>query len=96
MFAVNLYLVDRAYGGREEGGWYYDCGQPELHPLNRVFVFYPDAQDYYYQVCKPAETDLNEGRASISSVLSEGEYRFIIGYDGEQPAPFPAQRPHYE
>lgn len=24
---VNAYLVDRAYGGPEEGGWYYDIGE---------------------------------------------------------------------
>jgi hypothetical protein len=96
MYAVNLYLVDRAFGGHEEGGWWFDCGQPELHPFNRVFESYDDARKYWELVCKPAEADINEGRASISSVLSEGEYRFIIGHDGELPAPFPAQRPHYE
>lgn len=25
---VNVYRLDRAYGGPEEGGWYYDCGDP--------------------------------------------------------------------
>jgi hypothetical protein len=25
---VNAYLVDQAYGGAEEGGWYYDVRQP--------------------------------------------------------------------
>ena len=24
---VNIYKVDRAYGGPEEGGWYYDVGE---------------------------------------------------------------------
>jgi len=24
---VNVYIVDRAYGGPEEGGWYYDTGE---------------------------------------------------------------------
>ena len=27
-FMVSVYLVDRAYGGPEEGGWYYDTGEP--------------------------------------------------------------------
>lgn len=22
-----IYEIDRAYGGPEEGGWWYDCGQ---------------------------------------------------------------------
>ena len=25
---VNMYLDDRAFGGSEEGGWYYNCGTP--------------------------------------------------------------------
>jgi hypothetical protein len=24
---VNVYLIDRAYGGPEEGGWHYECGE---------------------------------------------------------------------
>jgi hypothetical protein len=28
MMYVNVYLVGRMYGGREEGGWYYDVGTP--------------------------------------------------------------------
>lgn len=26
-FYIAVYRVDRAYGGPEEGGWYYDCGE---------------------------------------------------------------------
>lgn len=96
MFAVNLYLVDRAYGGSEEGGWYFDCGEPVLHPLNRVFEFYPDAEQYLHESCLPVLEELNEGRSSINSVLSTGQYRFYIGSEFEMPAPFPATRPHYE
>lgn len=28
MIYINAYAVVRAYGGREEGGWYYDVGEP--------------------------------------------------------------------
>jgi len=27
---ANAYLTDRLYGGPEEGGWYYDCGEPVM------------------------------------------------------------------
>jgi len=27
-FYVNVYATDRHYGGPEEGGWWYDCGEP--------------------------------------------------------------------
>ena len=95
MFAVNLYLIDRAFGGREEGGWWYDCGQPVLHPLNRVFETYEEAQKYRWE-CVAVEAQLNEGLPSIDSVLSQGQYRFYVEDEGELPAPFPAVKPHYE
>jgi len=32
MLYVNAYRVSRAYGGPEEGGWWYDVGEPHrLH-----------------------------------------------------------------
>jgi hypothetical protein len=95
MYAVNLYFVDRAFGGREEGGWYYDYGQPELHPLNRVFEHREDAEDYVISL-QDYEEELNQGRPSIDSVLSQGQYRFIIGAKDALPAPFPTERPRYE
>src|SRR5947207_1725457 len=29
-FSVAVYRCDRAYGGPEEGGWWYDFGEPQL------------------------------------------------------------------
>ena len=93
MYAVNLYFVDRAFGGREEGGWYYDYGQPELHPLNRVFEHREDAEDYVISL-QDYEEELNENLPSIDSVLSQGQYQFRI--DEGFPKPFPSTKPHYE
>jgi hypothetical protein len=28
MLYLNAYRVSRAFGGREEGGWYFDAGEP--------------------------------------------------------------------
>ena len=95
MYSVNLYLVDRAFGGREEGGWWYDCGHPVLHPLNRVFETYEEARRYQYE-CLVIQDQLNEGLPSIDSVLSQGQYRVYVGEENELPAPFPAVKPHYE
>jgi hypothetical protein len=95
MYSVNLYLVDRAFGGREEGGWWYDCGHPVLHPLNRVFETYEEARRYQYE-CLVIQDQLNEGLPSIDSVLSQGQYIVYVGEENELPAPFPAVKPHYE
>ena len=28
-YSASIHLVDRAYGGPEEGGWYFDYGEPD-------------------------------------------------------------------
>lgn len=38
---VNVYKVSRAYGGPEEGGWFYDCG--EFQFAVHSFATYDDA-----------------------------------------------------
>lgn len=39
-YFVTVYLVDRAYGGPEEGGWYFNCGERQKN--RRGFVFQND------------------------------------------------------
>ena len=95
MYAVTFYKIDKAFGGNEEGGWYYTYGEPILHPLNRVFENWGDAHRYQHE-CLVIQDQLNEGLPSIDSVLSQGQYRVYIGEENELPAPFPAVKPHYE
>lgn len=86
---VTLYLVDRAYGGPEEGGWWYNTG--------RVVAAWPVAtREAAEGVCELAEAAgyTNEGRRDIGSVLSEGAYRYH--FDWEPGRDFPDHRPHYE
>lgn len=35
-WTVAIYLVDRAYGGPEEGGWWYTCGERVDHALDGI------------------------------------------------------------
>jgi len=97
-YFVHLFLLDRAFGGHEEGGWYFDCGEPVDCTYNRGFATRQDARDYLAHLYDTADvnaflSDYNEGRHSIDSVLSEGIYDFKIV---EEVAPFPEFRPHYE
>lgn len=100
-YSVAVYLEDRAYGGPEEGGWWYDCGQrvddlPGFLPA----IFAPDRETDALLHRKAVEDKLNatlnkERRSDTGSVLSEGRYVAVLceGY----PAPhYPATRPHYE
>jgi len=95
-YTVAVYLVDRAYGGPEEGGWYYDCGVPSEEHANftRGFKRENDAYKYACKLNRMHGAKWNEGRRSISSVLSEGQY-FAEIHEG-QPAHYPASKPHYE
>jgi len=94
MYAVNLYFVDRAFGGREEGGWYYDYGYPcevRIAPQRR-FKTRAKAQGYLNEIA-PVIDRMNRHRPSISSVLSKGRYRAYI-FSGK-PCGYPEHRPTY-
>lgn len=96
-YSVAIALQDRAYGGPEEGGWYYTCGEvcPEHADKLRGFASEADAIAYARELNDSSFlAELNEGRRPISSVLSEGRYVAHV-FDG-LPANYPATRPHYE
>jgi hypothetical protein len=95
-YVVAVYLEDRAYGGPEEGGWWYDVGS--LTRVVRVFKRECIAAAY----CRKLNARLqsrafgpNLGRREISSVLSDGEYCARVFAD-TAPAGFPERRPRYE
>lgn len=104
-YSVAIYLEDRAYGGPEEGGWYYDCGvridsMRELEELGpwrtpRIFLTEESATIYCRKVNDRIETTINKGRREISSVLSEGRYCAAV-HEGYPPTHYPTERPHYE
>lgn len=96
MYTVAIFLCDRAYGGPEEGGWYYDCGEPSNEHANqtRGFQRERDAARYATKLDETVVRALNVGRRSISSVLSEGRYAAVV-CDGN-PKPYPLERPRYE
>jgi hypothetical protein len=95
MFSVSIHLVDRAFGGPEEGGWWFDYGEPdgEFWSYTRLFATEEEAVEYG-ETLNPVIRRLNRGRPEISSVLSKGEYRWVI-QDG-YPHVWPHSKPHYE
>jgi hypothetical protein len=98
MHMVSVYLIDRAYGGPEEGGWYYTYGEPQTDFVRyqREFPYHAEASAYREQLQVWLDREHNSQRRSdIGSVLSEGCYRARID-SGHVPRPFPTQRPHYE
>ena len=97
-YVVCVVLQDRAYGGPEEGGWYYDTTQPCLgghYPIPVVVKTRDEAEAAADQLYDEWCLERNEGRPSTSSVLSEGRYGTFI-YEGDWPECLPKERPHYE
>ena len=96
-YCVSIYMTDRQYGGGEEGGWWYNVGEPvkELAMHTRIFNNLIEAQDYAESLRAYLIPDLNVGRRDISSVLCDGVYEAIIDYD-EYPSAYPKETPHYE
>jgi hypothetical protein len=84
---LNVYLEDRAYGGPEEGGWWFSYGileRCEPVPTEKAEERKAELEKEYS----------NEGRRDINSVLSEGRYSVQI--DDRPGADWPEERPHYE
>ena len=92
-YIVAVYMQDRAFGGREEGGWWYDTG--ELVRNMRMFGSENAAFDYCRRLNEKLHFTLNKGRREISSVLSEGQYAAEV-WEDSAPKFYPEFRPHYE
>ena len=92
MYFLNEYEIDRAYGGPEEGGWYYDT---------RHFVKCHGIYHFIFQarVKLAAKSDyLADRRVDLhepDSVLSEGMWpvMYIERAPGRN---YPQTIPHYE
>jgi len=98
-YTVAIYMEDRAFGGSEEGGWYYDtaelCMEPEAAQFLRGFNNHEEAADYASELNAEVMPVWNHDRPSTSSVLSEG--RYVAMYCEGMPKPhYPEETPRYE
>lgn len=101
---ICVVLWDRAYGGPEEGGWWYDTVDPNdheaqwlTHEAGGPWLIRNDEQasERLHWLDKLlAEKAVNEGRHSPNSVLSQGHYKAHC-FDG-WPVALPQVKPHYE
>lgn len=103
-WTVTVVMADRSWGGREEGGWWFDTFDPFdgyardraiEHKIDRLFWNMTEAIAYSVEVeekCK--EWNAEERRRRKDSVISNGVYEAYV-YDG-YPVRIPAERPMYE
>jgi hypothetical protein len=95
---ANLYLHDRAYGGCEEGGWWYDTYAPadndwNTEPPPHGHLGSPESAKKAVEALKAWCNEENRDRRSPSSVLSEGH--FVVILEAWPAEHSPSQRPHY-
>lgn len=94
MFQVAIYHVDQAYGGPEEGGWWYTHG--DLVKVIKNHKTREEASKHCRNLNAKLEREQDaDGVPRISSVLSEGRNEAKV-FEGFAPNSFPEQTPHYE
>ena len=93
---VNIYLIDKAYGGPEEGGWYYTYGIAlRSHPVSMETKNSKKLLELKIKQQQNLVDEANSKRNSdISSVASEGMY--VVSVEDNPPCDFPEKKPHYE
>ena len=103
MHSVAVYLVQRLYGGPEEGGWYYEAGNlctaPELTAFGTTFPVGNEdravRQAAEVQTHLDRDWNVDDHARPLGSVLSAGRYEAQV-HDGWPPLAFPMERPRYE
>jgi hypothetical protein len=84
-YLLSFYEIDRAYGGPEEGGWYFDTGE-----LVRTFRIARNEADAYKLASRA-----NRKRSTSSVLYSGGRYCVEV-HQHRAPSCYPEQRPYYE
>lgn len=103
LYWVGVYLEDRAFGGREEGGWWYDCGTLQTAPWLYSELGFTPSSHTTLAAARAARDRFADGlaklnserRSDIGSVLSEGRFAALI-FEDKLPEFYPEKRPHYE
>jgi hypothetical protein len=86
-WAVAVYTSDRSYGGPEEGGWWYSCGELVEHARIRFFDNYKDAVDYSQELWAWC----------IEMNRDSGDVKLVVrGFTEQMPdTHYPKRRPFY-
>lgn len=92
-YVVGLYMIDKAYGGSEDGGWWYEIGEL-IRPV-KMFRSEKKAIEFMLKLQEYVDRFMNKGRHGTGSVLCEGWYDIQI-YENHLPKCYPVTRPYYE
>ena len=92
-YVVAFYAVDRAYGGPEEGGWWFDTG--ELVRLHRVCLTEAAAARLAVRANRLLDL-VQRGHCRLDSVLYVGGHYRACLFEHMAPPRFPQAPPRYE
>lgn len=92
-FVVAFYELDRAYGGPEEGGWWFDTGS-----LSHVFAVASNRQkaERIAERANRLLKRLQRHKTHISSVSYAGGRHAAIVFQDTAPKYFPDQKPTFQ
>lgn len=88
-WAVAMYEAGSAYGGPEEGGWWYNVGELIEHHRIRFFDNYAEAKAYYNEMWDLAKEWNEEIRGYDYHYVVEGFTEMMPHHH------FPEKRPYY-
>lgn len=91
-YFVGIYEIDMAYGGPEEGGWWYSTGT-----LKRAIKLFSD-EDKAYAFARRANrllSHLERDKRPVSSMAYEGDRHWVEVHADTLPEYYPKQRPQY-
>tara|TARA_Y100000034_G_C6843471_1_gene381870 strand:+ start:270 stop:683 length:414 start_codon:yes stop_codon:yes gene_type:complete len=89
---INTYSVNKAYGGPEEGGWWFDIGDP-IESVQFDFSYQarhalPEHEERW------KKRNIDEGNREPSSVNCDGYYETYV--EDRFAESYPKRKPHYE
>lgn len=94
IYSVAIYNEQLAYGGPEEGGWWYDAGEIVARPV-RYFRDEEQAFAYARRINRHLHNLINDRkRYRYSDVNSDGRIVADV-HAGHPPQFYPQERPRY-
>lgn len=89
---VNVYLHDRAYGGPEEGGWWFD-NWDAIYEESMAYLSEAEAEAAAVLKQVWCDRENSDRNSDINSVCSDGRYE--VRQEAYPPVPSPMRRPRY-
>jgi hypothetical protein len=92
-FYVNVYDVDQQYGGGEEGGWWYQVGEPSQYFSQASFPVETEEEGQRLRDALRAKIRYPDGHHDQYSMLSDGDVEVTVEDDPARS--YPQSRPYY-